>query len=260
MMADFAGLLGRTLVIVAHPDDETVGCGALLQRIAEPIVVFATDGAPRDQYFWGKYGSRLRYQRVREEEARVALALAGVSEVAFLGAQPLANGEGIADQELYLHLEEAYSRIANIVNHHRPETILTLAYEGGHPDHDCCSILAAHLASQHELPVWEVPLYHLPSSGEIEYQRYFTLDKSEIVLDVTCEELAVKREMVQAYASQHPFLLAFDLKTERVRLQPAYDYTRPSHPGKLNYEAWGWPISGADICAAYERLAPQEQR
>lgn len=39
-------LLGKTLVLVAHPDDETGGCSALLQRVREPIVVFATSGAP----------------------------------------------------------------------------------------------------------------------------------------------------------------------------------------------------------------------
>ena len=54
-VANIAELLGRTLVLVAHPDDETAGCGALLQRMDEPIIVFATDGAPRDKYFWGKY-------------------------------------------------------------------------------------------------------------------------------------------------------------------------------------------------------------
>jgi hypothetical protein len=51
-------LLGRTLVLVAHPDDETGGCAALLQRMQQPIVVFATNGAPDDEFFWGPFGSR----------------------------------------------------------------------------------------------------------------------------------------------------------------------------------------------------------
>jgi LmbE family N-acetylglucosaminyl deacetylase len=72
MMADLSPLLGRTLVLVAHPDDEAVGCGALMQRMHEPVVVFATDGAPRDDYFWKTYGSRLRYSRVRQVRWRFA--------------------------------------------------------------------------------------------------------------------------------------------------------------------------------------------
>jgi N-acetylglucosamine malate deacetylase 2 len=255
-MADFSELLGRTLVLVAHPDDETVGCGALLQRIAEPIVVFATDGAPRDQYFWGKYGSRLRYQRLREEEARSALSFIGVSEVEFLGDQPLASCDGIVDQTLYGTLAEAHLQLANITNRRRPHAILTLASEGGHPDHDCCSMLAAHVGAQHEVRVWEFPLYHRRSSGEIEYQRFITGGPGEeTVLEISPDEFANKHAMLQAYASQHPFLFEFDPKVERFRPQHAYDYTRSPHAGKLNYETWGWPMSGADVCTAYRNFA-----
>lgn len=251
-MADIPQLLGRTLVLVAHPDDETVGCGALLQRMAEPIVVFATDGAPRDQYFWSKYGSRLRYQRVREEEARAALATIGVSEIEFLGAEPLCGCEGIGDQELHMHLAEASDRITNLIQRHRPEAILTLAYEGGHPDHDCCSMLATRLADQHELSAWEFPLYHRSASGEIEYHRFIAgAPNEEVVLEIMSDELANKQAMLQAYASQHPFISELDPKVERFRPQQVYDYTHPPHVGKLNYEAWGWPITGAEVCAAY---------
>ncbi|MFB3812617.1 MAG: hypothetical protein ACE14L_00785 [Terriglobales bacterium] len=53
--------LGRTLVLVAHPDDETGGCGGLLQRLCDPVVVFSTDGAPQDPYFWRRHGSPQNY-------------------------------------------------------------------------------------------------------------------------------------------------------------------------------------------------------
>ena len=51
-------LTGRVLVLVAHADDESVGYGALLQKMREAVVVIATDCAPRDEYFWGRFGSR----------------------------------------------------------------------------------------------------------------------------------------------------------------------------------------------------------
>ena len=70
-MEQLAPLLGRTLVIVGHPDDEAVGCGGLLQRMREPIVLFCTDGAPRDPFFWERYGSREAYARERREEVRL---------------------------------------------------------------------------------------------------------------------------------------------------------------------------------------------
>jgi hypothetical protein len=36
----------RPLIFVAHPDDETLACGGLLQRFPGALVVFATDGTP----------------------------------------------------------------------------------------------------------------------------------------------------------------------------------------------------------------------
>ena len=64
-MHALAPLLGRTLIIVAHPDDEAVTCAALMQRMREPYVLFCTDGAPLDPYFWKKYGSREAYSLLR---------------------------------------------------------------------------------------------------------------------------------------------------------------------------------------------------
>ena len=37
----------RAMVIVAHPDDETIGAGARLGGFREALVVHVTDGAPR---------------------------------------------------------------------------------------------------------------------------------------------------------------------------------------------------------------------
>jgi N-acetylglucosamine malate deacetylase 2 len=156
---------------------------------------------------------------------------------------------------LHMHLAAANEQITKLIRRTRPEAILTLAYEGGHPDHDCCSILAAHLAVEHGVPLWEFPLYHRAASGEIAYQRFIISAPSDgVALEVTSEELAKKQTMLKAYGSQHPFLFDFDPKVERFRPQHACDYTCPPHAGKLNYEAWGWPISGHDVCAAYAEL------
>ena len=74
-------LLGTILVLVAHPDDEVIGFGALMQRMKQAVVVFATDGAPRDQYFWQPHGSRHAYAEIRRQEAQQALAIAGARPV-----------------------------------------------------------------------------------------------------------------------------------------------------------------------------------
>lgn len=256
-MTDVAPLLGRTLLLVAHPDDETVGCAALLQRVREPIVAFATDGAPRDPHFWSSYGSRLQYARVREEEARRALGMIGVSEVEFMGLQPVET-EGIADQELYVNLRIAFERISALILRHRPRALLTHAYEGGHPDHDSCSFLGAQLAARHGLHVWEFPLYHRHSEGNIAHQRFVVpSDREEGLLEITPEEADNKRRMLDAYVSQRTILSEFDPNLERFRSQHEYDYSLPPHEGVLNYEAWGWHITGSELCARFHEFMQQ---
>lgn len=243
-------LLGRTLIIVAHPDDEAVGCGSLLQRMREPVVVFCTDGAPRDRYFWEKFGSREEYARVRREEARRALSHAGVIGIEFLPPMPNC-AQLFVDQDLFMNVRPALERLNDLVSRIRPKALLTLAYEGGHPDHDTCAFLTSSLSREHVLPAWEFPLYHR-KEGKFEKQSFVVPEGNEVLFDATCEEVERKRRMLQEYASQKETVDLFNPAIERYRPQPAYDFTRPPHPGQLNYEAWGWPISGSQVVQAFQ--------
>lgn len=248
-MDSLYALLERTLVLVAHPDDEAVGCGILLQRMHDPIVVFATDGAPRPDYFWQSYGSRERYAEVRTNEAEQALSAIGMHHFHFL-AEP----DRIADQELYLNLESAYSALADLVELEIPDAILTLAYEGGHPDHDACAFLGSVVGERYELPVWEVPLYHR-SGGETCRQTF--LNRTGLPIFASPEELARKRTMFTAYKSQAHVTAEFTPEFESVRPMIAYDFARVPHAGVLNYEAWRWPMKGADLCQAFDTFFTQ---
>jgi LmbE family N-acetylglucosaminyl deacetylase len=260
-MADLSALLGRTLVLVAHPDDEAAGCGVLLQRMREAAVVFATDGAPRDDYFWKHHGSRLRYSRVRQEEARNALAAVGVSEVEFLHhftnlssrREPIATDplEQFVDQELHRNIPQAFERLVEIVQRRRPEALLTLAYEGGHPDHDTCSFLGSLLGRQFGLPTWEMPLYFRAQPGDRIFQDFYQKNGTEVELEPTASEIEAKRRMLASYRSQSHFLTRFAEHKEHFRPQAAYDYTRPPHEGLLNYEAWQWPITGKQVAESF---------
>ncbi len=248
-MAWIDDLLGRTLVLVAHPDDECIAFGALLQRIQEPLVVFATNGSPADPYFWQKYGSPEAYAELRRQEALNSMRAAGVKDVLFLADMP--GGESLVDQELFRNLRIAYELLADIVARRMTTAILTLAYEGGHPDHDSCSLLAAQLAHLASLPCWEAPLYHRNADGSCVFQDF--LGCADEVADVrpTAAEEERKREMCRSYPSQGDFLQRFDVAREIVRPQVKYDYTRPPHEGKTNYEVWQWRMTAQDVCVAF---------
>ncbi len=248
-MAWIDDLLGRTLVLVAHPDDECIAFGALLQRIQEPLVVFATNGSPADPYFWQRYGSRETYAALRRQEAFKSMQAAGVKDVLFLADMP--GGDHLVDQELFRNLRTAYELLADVVARRMTTALLTLAYEGGHPDHDSCSLLAAQLARLASLPCWEAPLYHRNADGAGVFQGFIGPDADAIDVSPTEGELSRKREMCLAYRSQGDFLQRFDVAREIVRPQIAYDYTSPPHDGKTNYEVWQWSMTAKDVCAAF---------
>jgi len=248
-MATLASLLKNTLVVVAHPDDEVIGCGALMQRMEEVRVVFATDGAPLDQKFWPKYDTREQYASVRKLEACDALAYAEVAQIEYLTS---ADRPTIPDQELFRHLEAATQSLSSIVQRVSPSALLTLAYEGGHPDHDCCNFLVHHIASQTGVPAWEMPLYHLAPLG-MARQSFRETDDTELMLDPSFNEYKTKQLMMAAYSSQADLLMTFSSPSERFRplFADRYDYFHPPHARQLNYESWGFPMTGADVCSAF---------
>ena len=248
-MPDVEPLLGRTLVLVAHPDDEAAGCGVLLQRMRDPIVIFATDGAPRNDYFWHQFGSRQAYAETRRGEARDALGIIGVRQFEFLAVPN--TGEQFVDQELYLAIPDALRALESVLDRHRPEALLTLAYEGGHPDHDTCNFLASLIARRRRLLVFEMALYHRSADGLSVHLEFHSPSDSEITVEPTPEELERKHRMLAAYESQHLSPQFFTTDVERFRPLATYDYMRPPHPGKLNYEVWQWPMTGSDLVRAF---------
>ncbi len=247
-MEALAPLLGRTLVIVAHPDDEAVTCGALLQRMREPHVLFCTDGAPLDPYFWKKQGSREAYRDLRQKEARVALGVVGVGQVEFLTTPA---GERILDQQLFQHLPGAVEGVLQVIDRARPEVLLTLAYEGGHPDHDSVNFITHVVAQERSLPSWEMPVYTLFHKGKREFQTFMPAPEPVVVLQPAADEIERKRRMLESYVSQGNFLVNFDRVAESFRPMAQYDYARPPHEGVLNYEAWQWSMTGKEVSAAF---------
>lgn len=254
-MNELDPLLGTTVVLVAHPDDEVIGFGALIQRMRRAVVVFATDGAPRDPYFWKDYGTREAYSKVRSVEAEAATRVVG-AEAVFL--PDMVEG-GIADQELFLRLPAAVPAFERVLADIRPHALLTLSYEGGHPDHDSACFIATVAGQRAGIPVWESPLYHRDPDGKGVAQKFHELLGTEVDLCIDGEELRKKLDMFHTYKSQKLTLNTFRPEIETFRPVRDYDFKHRPFPWKLNYELWQWKMTGEQVSGEFRKYLEANQ-
>jgi hypothetical protein len=73
----------------------------------------------------------------------------------------------------------------------------------------------------------------------------FLPGSSEILLTLTNQERDLKRRMIETFSTQRETLRAFlPPRDERFRPAPIHDFSRPPHEGRLQYEIWGFPVTG----------------
>jgi len=217
---------GRPLLFVAHPDDETLACGGMLQRLPQSLVVFATDGAAPGYGCERKFGSLKAYSDLRFNEA--SSALAHIPNASF---QRLSKPDGSYFIELHLfeELPAAAISLRQIVQSFSPDAIISHAYEGAHMDHDACSFLAFHVAAALSLVCYEFPLYWLNARKQVVRQRFRDADLvgsgklHDAATDVlewrlSEAEIECKRRMLAEYDTQQGTVSAFETGSERMRL------------------------------------------
>jgi LmbE family N-acetylglucosaminyl deacetylase len=235
------------LVLAAHPDDECVAAGALYRNIEKAVFCHLTDGAPGNLIDARARGFKTagEYAGARRRELLSALSLAGVPPQNCVQA-------GIADLEASRKLVYAAEWVMERIKEFAPETIITLAYEGGHPDHDAVSF-AAHAAASllrkdgvMPPPLIECPLYHALGRGtRFESSGFIPREDTEpITFILTEEERRLKREMLERFETQSGTLRFFTVEEECFRTAPQYDFTQPPHAGKLFYESFDWGLDG----------------
>lgn len=141
----------KNLFVFAHQDDE-FGVFHEIKKLSnegqEIFIVYLTSGTLD--------GSM---SMLRDMESMETLALIGVKRenVFFLGGL-----HGLPDGKLSCHIEKAFLLLCNILSDKGPfSKIYTLAWEGGHQDHDAVHLIS--LASAKKINIlencYQIPLY-----------------------------------------------------------------------------------------------------
>lgn len=217
------------LVVVAHPDDETFGCGSVLAHAAsrgvETVVACATRGEA------GSDAADIAV--IRERELRDAATVLGVRRVELLGwIDSGMDGEPAPGTLVAAPLDEVARAVAALVDDVRPDVVVTLDASDGHRDH-------AHVRDATLLAVdhatWHTPRVYLqclpqrlmrrwvrelqakqPDSDHLALGDLGTPDELVTTILDTAEHLALRERAIAIHASQtSPYeVMADDLRRE----------------------------------------------
>ena len=254
------------MIVVAHQDDEAIGAGARLCALADAIVVHVTDGAPRDVERVQRMGFDRpeEYAIARREELLSAMGLAGVGPDRLFCL-------GVPDGEAAHRLVELSHALAEMMSAFAPEVVLTHPYEGGHTDHDAVAF-AVHLAcgmlrrDGAPAPVTlELTSYHYRNGKRVVGDFLPNPGAAIRTLELGRQARDLKKRMYECFATQRDVLKHFPVDVERFRPAPRYVFTKPPHPGPLDYERHRrLPLNGAEFrqraLLALQQLRTEKRR
>jgi LmbE family N-acetylglucosaminyl deacetylase len=243
-------LQGPILILVAHPDDETIGLGGQFPLMDDPFVIHVTDGAVR-----GAGRELVADTRRKELDAAMAIARVGADRRLSLG---------IADQAVAFHLAQLTQELAKLIERIRPRAIWTHPYEGGHPDHDSCAFFVQSAVStlrrdRKAAPArFEFACYHngSPQSEMPSLRTGEFLSGEGEVIKLSDEARNLKQRMLGCFVSQREMLSNFRTDLEKFRRAPVYDFSLPPHEGKLFYDPQGWGVTAKE----WRELASRARR
>jgi LmbE family N-acetylglucosaminyl deacetylase len=207
----------RLMVVVAHPDDETFGCGSLLLHAAAigmtTTVVCATHGEAGERADpTGDAQSDLSV--VREGELRAAAHALGVTRVDLLEFRDSGMSGDLAPGSLCgVPLEDVRDRVIALLDEVGPHVVVTLDAGDGHRDH--VRIRDATLAAV-DAARWHVTSVYLQCFPKSLMQRWVdhmatsdpTWEHLDIEVPGTPDELVTDRIDTSEFVDQREAAIA----------------------------------------------------
>lgn len=186
----------RILIIAAHPDDETLGCGGLVAKRRSTTsvrVIFLAEGTTC-RYEADRIDSAAAREDIaaRTDSARRALDLLGVTDVAFYD-YPCGRLDQLPIIELNKVIEKELAQYG-------PDTVLTHAEHDVNNDHRIVyrsvSMATRPVGTQ---PVPAVLCFETPSSTEWNFSSPFEPNHFEVL---SAEDVALKWKALECYESE----------------------------------------------------------
>jgi LmbE family N-acetylglucosaminyl deacetylase len=209
----------QLLLIAPHPDDESLGCGVVLQRAVRASaaiqVVYVTDGENNpwphrliERKWRLDAEDRRRWGQTRRAEALAALNVLGVcpSDVRFLGLpdQGLTN---LLTRDCRFALE----RFAAIIRDWSPTHLLVPSVADTHPDHNAlavilCLVLAEFFPHSHQMSVWSYAIHGQSRAflDRAQQDRQSEAETATKIRAIRCHktQLRLSRRRFLAYAAR----------------------------------------------------------
>jgi N-acetylglucosamine malate deacetylase 1 len=177
------------LILVAHPDDEVLGCGGTIAKYAKDgediVAVIISDGDPinKSQEFAIK----------RRKESIAAGKILGINDTVFIGLQDRPFGSDLKDK----HIK---GRIEKIINKLAPKIIFTHSPDDPHPVHASIARLAKEIASKTYTPIYT---FTIGSPFKVK-QR----DMPRLYIDIS-NTFDQKKKALKEFHSQEHYLIYY---------------------------------------------------
>ena len=248
----------RVLLLAAHPDDESVAAGGLLQHALETgariLVVFFTDG---DNNPWAQRASELRWRIGAVERTRFGVRRRGEVGRALekLGVAPSSmRFLGFPDQgatDLLLRANEfALRALSEVLREFRPAVAVVPSLLDLHPDHSAVAVLA--ILAFDTLGGANAPRIRLRYL--VHNPRLLHRNEGSLVLQLSDQQRAHKRAAITCHRTQlvlrSSWLLSFARSEERF-------YLAESPTGIAEHPVGGALRTGESVCiplASHTRL------
>lgn len=209
----------RLLLAVAHPDDETFGCGSVLAHAAglgwETTVLCATRGEAGEPAPGFDLGGRSLAEH-REEELRAAARLLGVGRLVLLDLLDSGmDGDPPPGSLCAADPATVTAAVRAVAAEVEPDVVLSLDAADGHRDHARVRDAAVAVAAERGVPAYLQALprslmdrwvAHMvqarPDMAHLQYADLGTPDDEIAVTLDSSAHLAVREQAIALHASQ----------------------------------------------------------